>query len=800
MRTAVPISLAFTAALASLAACGPAPLDEQAPSPARATPEEAPPTLRPRPYFADVRAIAAAEQVDLTTAAQRGLARIRAAGSGTLAFGLGNYDLTDTLWIPSRTVVQGLGSGTAGASQVRLLTPGRPLFAVEPGAQAVVLRDLELRSLVHGPENWNGFPGMVGALAADQTTGIQLSGLGTRDVTISNVRLSLFTRGIYARAEDTDGPSDVRLRDVAGELDNVLLELDAPGARGWDVQGLDVVNMVADAPPFPLARQRGVALTRAGDVAFLVLSCASTAHDGGTCVDVYEHGPLSFRGLFSEGPAETLHVHPSALSSDQPIVLAHSALGNGLVVEDDVRLVSVASFYCSGDCPAWQGAPSRFEGEGARARVSSCGDFAGRPDQWDLAVFEHDPVFPGLRRQPRPCAFDLAAAEHTFAAATSPTARAERTYDGLPGQYFVAPTGDVAQDTAALTAALAAIDASSSLGTGQLFLGAGTFRVSEALRVRRGTTVQGVPGGATRLELWSPVVNDVDEVALIELRTEAAVPQVAIGLSDLVLALGDTHGVPSTGLRIVGCSGEGCPRGSGYVQDLRLARLTIEGFTRGVFLRPEVLELAGLPNRTGNPMVDSVSLRDLRLRGNTVGLEVLSQNASNIHAEGLIVDDMPPDGLGLVLDGSAPFIRGLRCAAADPKQPAEACLRIKVGSVDVRGLSTHGLRWALHAHPSRGYTPWPMFVGDSDLREGVHLEGRVSWVSRATLFPPLATPEDAGAVARGGALVLGTYRPEHPDLGGNPLPGVQSRLRVCGDDVAVAGLRARGVLVQVCGE
>lgn len=306
-------------------------------------------------------------------------------GGGTVQLPAGYYNVADTLEVPRGVRLVGVGSTSAGFCQVRLTRPGRPLFRItnSPGMTDIVLSDFELRYLGPGNENW---PIDAAVTLASDTTGVLVTGTLTagwvQALDFERLHVAGFTRGLdvgasSGRGDDAPMVDSVRVSQVMLEANAIGMRLRSANLSNWNVENVTTTQQPG---------QVGV-VVEAGSADFMQLNCQAFRADvanprsaplAGACLEVGDQSGLHVRGLHAEGTRHAVHVTPAASLRPRPIVLEDSFLGEGVLVEGAVRLVSRGNVYAAtsyaqpGDGPGVR--KLEFTGAGAHSLVTSFGD------------------------------------------------------------------------------------------------------------------------------------------------------------------------------------------------------------------------------------------------------------------------------------------------------------------------------------------------------------------------------------------------------------------------------------------
>ncbi|MBL8918307.1 MAG: hypothetical protein JNJ54_05565 [Myxococcaceae bacterium] len=301
-------------------------------------------------------------------------------GGGIVRVPGGHYNISDTLDVPAGVQLIGVNSTQAGFCQVRLITRGRPLLRLRGVALAdVVIRDLELRNLGPGVENWP----IREPIARDSATvGLLVTGdlpahEWVRHLTVENVRIAGFTMGISASSGLEDRARDPMLDGV--QLDQVVLENNTVGlhARSWNMSNWNVHNLTV----FQGQDQVGVRVEGA-NLHLLQLNCEGQTVAGravtGPCLELAAFTSMRVTELHAEGTTLAIRVLPSATPHQPRLLLEHAFLGEGVLVEGTVWFNSVGSSFPGRSTPGADGTPGRrrveFVGEGSFSHVVSVSD------------------------------------------------------------------------------------------------------------------------------------------------------------------------------------------------------------------------------------------------------------------------------------------------------------------------------------------------------------------------------------------------------------------------------------------
>ncbi len=700
--------------------------------------------------------------VDATAEIRSGISKLSAQGGGVLFFGPGKYMVTDTIVVPSNITIQGSGSGEVGpcmlvlGAQGSLNAQGKALLEVQQGARNVRIRNIELRSMTPG---WNVYPRTdITRIREEQTTGIRLgddrSSQRTSEIELENLRITNFTYAIAAgpkRSSRNPAVTQVRMRNISTYVNHVALHVNSLNAQDWDVQNLNVVEMDHG--------QYGVNLVRAGRMSFLQLSCASTHFNAESCMEIGQRsGELYFMEAHVEGPKEGFRItetSPHAIYFDNSAIMG--------TVERRSTLYTFGNRFFT---EATKGGRIRFTGTGTGSQVYSCGDVFSTGNPYTAVPSQG---FPGLNRQPGACNLDVSAVRAQFAKGSLSFAGIDTiARDARFNVKAYGAKGDgITDDTEAIRRALR--DNPAVWQRSIIIFPEGRYRVSGTLALGPGIMIQGENGAIVEFTGTNR--------PLFQLRALQSMPisPRSLHIDNMVLRAVAANAL-SQNTTAIEISGD-----RGVSSDHSFSNLEISGFTRGFYVTHDTGTFGH-----AQPQVDSVAARNIRLVGNQRGMEFKTQNSSNWNLEDIVISGMQRDQAGVVINGGGHLsFRGLTCTGVqgivnNVDGRAGACVSIERQSgIRIENMSARNTKHALYVHWRNGWAPFPIFVRDSDLTEGLYVAGKTYLLSANNVFADATYARDSGVTLRGSREVY--FAATHTDSPENIFPGRDSSMSSCRD-------------------
>lgn len=697
---------------------------------------------------------------------------------GTVYFPPGQYNVDDTLYVPSKVRVQGMVSDHLSC-QIRLTVTNKPLFKINAGSSGIIFKDLTLYSL-NGTPVWPRLDANAAAeIRSENTTGIHLEAgsTGISDIQIENIRIMRFNYGIKATAvSGHNAPiTDVKIRNYASDANEYSLHTNTYRAGDWDVQNMNVFPM--------LDKQNGIFLERSGDrMNFLQLSCAGNviASDTGSlrpgvCAKLWDSGQTYFRQMHVEGPKEGFLVEYDPQAPSPPINDAVLTVENSATLGKFHRFTNLVSinnrFWIEWELP-------RFEffgngpGSGTASIVKTCGDVWVK---WDARTHTTGTVadrslLPAMYPQ-LPAAFPNLPASNIRGCQNADLTSAPVFSQGyavdekrLEAEVNVtthcpAPTCDGDDTNAFLKAIEKAIEPgppeSNSRPKGRIFVPAGTYDISRTLEIPSGVTVIGEEGSTISFNCGN---NSGPNPSLFKVKTS---PDFVRAITFRNLTLTAACPVNTVGIDMEQYSETPGPGGA---SDFQIQNVDFIGFDKGIWVHP----LPG--NNAPHPMFDSVSVKDADFTGNNTAINLGSNNASNWNLENIRVN-IPAGKEGVRINGGFVSLRDLSCTGS--AGDGAACLTIeRQSAVSIDELSASGVANALVVLPANGHTQFPVTIRNSNLLAGVDFQGRIYLNSINNLYPGhVIEPTSPKAVRFG-----------DPQASGDIYYGAKSDIFSCSDE------------------
>ncbi len=691
--------------------------------------------------------------VDATSAIRDGIAQLSSGNGGVLFFGPGKYLVSETIVLPSNITLQGVGAGEVGPTMLILGTDqdmngsGLALLEIQPGAENVIIQDIELRSMTPGP---NVYPRYDTVRIRDEnTTAIRIPGGSstTRNLQFENVRIVNFTYAIDVGASDGSNYNirDVKIKSLSSGVNHWAMRVRSTNATNWDVQSFNVVEM--------LEGQNGILFERTGKMSFMQLSCASTLHNAALCLDIRERtGELYFVQAHVEGPAEGFRVKSQ---SSQPIYFVNSALAG--YVEQQSVIYSLANRY-------WSQLPSNrihFTGPGSSSTLYRCADVFtnGAPNPLEVLPAE---LYPGLSSLPEECNFDLSSIAVNFDINTVPFTALDWIISGnsssaayLNVQNFGAVGDGLTDDTAAFRAAL---QEAGFWYNSTLVIPNGSYRISDTLTLDDGISIVGA--GNSTLYFTAPD----KPLFLVRAMQSDTIIKRGISLQNLQLEQADASDLGQT--TAVELSGN-----RGAASDFIFEDLVISNFNKGIIVKND----SGAFDEQ-QPQFDSIALRNLIFSNNNISIEMRDQNASNWNIINTQIQSMRAGQTGVKIDGGHVAITDLECNGQSAQNKAEACIHLsRHSNVYVERVQSSNNKYAMYVEWPIGYMPFPVVVKDSDLRDGFYVAGKLYLLSVNNIFTDNGQGNPLGSQAT-------FFNSSGSDNPANVYPGIDSRLRSCSDE------------------
>lgn len=644
---------------------------------------------------------------------------------GTVYFPPGLYNVSNTIYVPSKVRLQGTGS-TLYNTQIRLMLPQRALFEVtDKGANNVVFKDLLLISMVNG---WpRTTPAETALIRTEGTVGISFKARnpGLSDLEVENVRITQFTHGIAATGLTGFNAqiTNVRIRNYVSDGNEYSLYTNTYGANNWDVQNMNVFLMYD--------KQNGVFLERSGQMRFLQLSCAGGGAE--TCAKLWGNGDTYFRQMHVEGPRLGFCVGAHCRPTDPPGNMGENS--STLTVENSAtngefhRLTNIVSvnnrFWL--DFPQPPAPPPvayQFFGTGANSSLKSCGNvwvsWNGATHTTNTTVNIPSWVFPGLETDPiTVCSDNDLTSVPIFSTGYDPDD------ERLEGEKDIRDYGAIADDdNNDFDAFKAAIHAAISSRGRRVYVPPGRFDIYDSLVLERGITIVGelveenVQPSEIRLHGQGvPLFTIFNTPVLNETLMQG------IGFRNLLLTSESDDG--TIGINFENYS----PKTVGPASDFHIQNVDFDGFGIGITVRP-----FGGVFENPNPMFDTVSIKDGDFTRNRTAILLKSANASHWNMEDIRVVEMPAGGEGVRINGAGhASIRNLSC---NGDTTATACVTIqRQTGTAVENVTATGVISALDVPWENGYTQFPITLRNSNLLEGVYFQGRIYLNSVNNQYP-----------------------------------------------------------------
>ncbi len=692
----------------------------------------------------EITARATGGYVNATSNIKEAITRLKNLGGGTLFFPPGKYIVDQTIEIPSNITIQGVGAGEVGPTMIILgnqgdmNATGMALLSISSGAKNVVIKDVELRSMTPGPHVYPRYD--VNRINTENTTAIRIAG-NANNIQFENLRIINFTYGIDAGANSGNPViENVKIKNVASNANYWGLRVRSLNATKWDVQNLNLVEMVRE--------QNGVLLDRSGEMAFLQLSCASTLHDAELCLQIGKRsGSLHFTQAHSEGPREGLKIKDS---STHPIYFENSALGG--VVEAKNVIYSFAN-RSSLDEPRWR---LNFSGSGSLSTLYACGDVFqnGYPNPTER--YPADP-YPGLASIPSDCNFDVTKIKNSHATGSLSfplfnwlTTSSNSNAKILNVKSFGAKGDGVTDDTAAFRRAMQ--DSQSIMWSASTILvPSGRYKITDTLKLEDGITFRGESGSVIEFNATNRPL-----FLIHALRSDTIIKR-GIVISNLSMTSRSSSG-QTTAIEFKG--------DSGVTGDSIFSDLNISGFNRGIHAH-------------GQPQLDSFALRNITLTSNSIGMDLNDDNISNWNLENIKILGMKAGQKGIVLDRGGLSIRGLYCEGESSLDSgrADACMTAsRIGGLRIENLTSKNMKYAFYAPWAIGWTPYPVMIKNSDLRDGFYVAGKIYLLSVSNIYPNPYNRQLRPLGTR--SIYFNTSGSDDPM---NIYPGNESRVTSCGD-------------------
>lgn len=709
---------------------------------------------------------------DHTSQIQAAVTWLGGNGGGTLLFPckfpsgdqIAVYNIKNTIDVPGNVTLQGESAEDFGRCRIYWIDAAnqggacannsgtllnKPMFRVKGGAARVRFKDLWLWSLSAGIECWPR--GDVERIAGENTNAIELNNKDysgdIKDVIVENVCIESFTYGIKAISNNSaeNEISDVKIRAYRPSGNHRTIYIDAKYAYNWDVQNVDV---------FMLQTQGGAEIVNAGKPAsptgpensklkFLQFNCAgSRAFPPAFCVQVEKHGGLYFRQTHHEGVNEAIIVKDisgsttTATTNPDPIVF-ESGVATGTFKDASMKLYLIGNAAFAAPEIANPGQDTgrlRFIQGGLNSTVVDCGDI-----HWDVTDTN-----PSHQSTPLPTpAWEDLGMYHSHAERNRASFFAEdgsgnkffKTHTICPqgvsglsninevgGEYFdsgVMPTaaGSYSNELNSTTCPSPCTDASGALEDlfdlgGTVYIN-GAFTLQHTVTIPPGAQIVGT-AGTSQLTLSSSDSN----LFLINAPTVASgLPRASgIVIRDLKLI---TAGSGKTGIAIVGGSGD-----IGAASDIHFSGLTIQGFDKGLDIRPTVISPMG-----PQPMVDGISLKNITFIDNQTAVRALTANASNWNVMNLKMTSSASGAIGWDQRGGGhQSLQNVTCQGS-PSHSMSDCIKLSNTGTYLAGLKqTNYLTNAL--------TIWEsilthVVVRDSDFRLSLTTQSKVNLLGRA---------------------------------------------------------------------
>lgn len=692
--------------------------------------------------------------VDATQALKDGITQLSNAGGGVLFFGPGKYLVQETIIIPSNITLEGVGAGAVGPTMIVLGNDtdmdatGMALLSIAPGAENVSIKDLELRSMTPGSLVYPRYD--TDRIRDENTTALRIYGSGssqTRNIKLQNVRIINFTYGIDVGSADGSNPviENVKLKSVVSDVNYWGMRVRSLNARNWDVQNFNLVEMASG--------QSGVLFERTGEMSFLQLSCASTSHSAALCLDIRERSDeLRFTQAHVEGPAEGLRVRTA---STEPLYFVNSAISG--TIEANSVFYSIAN-RLSLDNPSGR---FNFTGGGSASTLYRCGDVFtnGYPNPDENVPAE---PYPGLANVPPSCNFDLTQITDPFSSDFLPYESFNWISSGsspssaqLNVRNYGAVGDGVTDDTAAF---LAAMQDSDFWSNSTIIVPSGIYKITQTLQLDDGLTFQGEAGSTilfTRSD--SPLF-------LVRVLQSDTIIKRGIGLKNLSLenAAADTPGQSSIAIEFSGNRGA-----SG---DFIFSDLNILGFAKGIYGHND----SGAFDED-QPQLDSYLFRNINFSNTGIAIEQKDQNISNWNVVNLTIENMKAGQKGIKIDGGNGSFRNITCQGQSSLSLAESCVELaRFSGAKFDNIISSNTKYAFFIEWPMGWTPFPLMISNSDLRDGLYVAGKTYLLSVNNLFADGGTTTPLGSRS----TFFNVYGTDDPL---NVYPGDGSRITSCGD-------------------
>ncbi len=631
---------------------------------------------------------------------------------GTVYFPPGLYNVSGTISVPSNVRLQGTGS-TVYNTQIRLTTTQTALFELQSGASSVVFKDLTLVSVV-SPVWPRNSATETALIRGEGTTGISMKAgnRGISNVVIENVRITQFTRGVSATSAILNlntSISNVKIRNYASDGNEYSLYTNTTGANNWDVQNMNVYPMYDG--------QNGIFLERSGAMRFLQLSCAGV-NTANICAKLWGNGDTYFRQMHVEGPRLGFCVGSncdgtSGNTGENNSVVTVENSANGGEIHRATNLVLINNRYWLDfpQPPAPAPRPYHFFGTGANSSVMSCADvwvsWSPYTHMTNTTVTPPSNPFPGLVTPVNGCLDSYLTSVPVFNTGYEPdNERLSGDIDVTASPYNANPSPGN-DDTAAFQAAIAAARLNRKT---RVFVPPGSYDIYSTLSLQDGETVLGEAGSIINLK--------TSGISLFKILNGNGYPVSGITLRNL--ALNSDSNAGTFGINFENFSASA----TGAASDFQIQNVDFSGFESGIAARP-VNGVLSNPN----PMFDSVSIKDSDFTDNITGILVRSANASNWNLENIRVNNSKE---GVRIDGGGHVsIRNQSCTGTG----SDCTVVQRQSGTSIENLSASGYTHALVFSWENGWTQFPVTLRNSNLLEGVYVQGRVYLNSVNNLYP-----------------------------------------------------------------
>lgn len=670
---------------------------------------------------------------DHTQNIQTAVDYLRDLGGGTLYFpcsgGPNNdpysiYNISGTIIVPSNVTLQGESAEegiypsrcriywttnpVAGGCPNTLPTQAKAMFKVEGSKDRVRFRDLFMVSRILGHDCLTN--GAWDKIRDQQTTAILLDAQtngSISDIVFENVSITGFTYGIKAVGHSI---ADVKMRGVRPAENHRQLYINATYAYDWDVQNFNLSGM--------LANQGAVEIVNAGapnpsprenkTLKFLQLNCNGNFERTALfCVSIQKHGGLYFKGLHYEGSEQSLVVEDISGTNAELIILEGGAT-TGDFKDESMKLYLIGNHIGAAPDPLSaltqphvDKTRTEFSGAGLQSTVVDCGDVHwDRTDvnggtqtlwtDWKMSFTQternrgslflkggdysyvkphtvcprNDPILPDINK---------VGGEHFNTGVLPVDTIPVSTDPNKFGPCSTTPSVDCGQMLQDL------LDSNTNRGT--IYIN-GTVVVDQTITIPSGRQIVGTSAEA-KLVL-TDYCNDLycittDKLLQINVPVNARASGVVIRNLKLTTQIQNST---ATGLAIVGGTNPSIP---GTSSDMHFSGLTIENFNKGLevtrFIPEDEKEAPG-----DHPMIDGVSLKNVKFVNNSIAASVFSSNVSNWNIMDLSMESNSAGTVGWHQTTSGTFMQNVTCRGGSASNKMEDCIKLDTASIYLTGL------------------------------------------------------------------------------------------------------------------